>query len=560
MDSGVETYRPPTDDHRYRLLVEAITDYAIYMLDPDGRVTSWNPGAERFKGYRPHEIIGQHFSLFYSAEDQAAGRPARALRMATEEGRFESEGWRVRKDGTRFWAHVLIDPVRTPEGELIGFAKITRDLTERRAAEESLRQSEEQFRLLVQGVTDYAIYTLDPAGRVSSWNAGAERIKGYRSDEILGEHFSRFYIDEDREAGEPAQALRTAVAEGRFEKEGWRVRKDGTRFWAQVVIDPIRNDRGVLIGFTKITRDITERRQAQIALEETRQALFQSQKLDAIGQLTGGVAHDFNNLLMAILGSLELLRKRLQPGDPKAKALLENALQGAERGAALTQRMLAFARKQELRLEGVDIPALVRGMSGLFSRSVGPGIQLRTRFPRQLPPATTDANQLEAALLNLVVNARDAMPNGGEIAIEASAQTLDAESSLGLPAGRYVRLTVIDDGEGMDDETLARAAEPFFTTKGVGKGTGLGLPMVHGLAEQSGGRLRLGREPGRGARIELWLPEAAAAADPRAAAAIEAVIESVRPLVVLVVDDDGLGRIHIQRSQSMMAARWTKAR
>jgi PAS domain S-box-containing protein len=529
------------DDSRYRQLVDAITDYAVYMLDPEGRVMSWNPGAERFKGYKAREIIGEHFSRFYTEEDRAAGVPALALRTAAQEGRFEKEGWRVRKDGTRFWAHVLIDPIRAPSGELLGFAKVTRDLTERRAAEETLRRSEEEFRLLVQGVTDYAIYMLDPEGRVTNWNPGAQRIKGYQAHEIVGQYFGRFYTEADREAGEPAKALRTAAAEGRFEKEGWRVRKDGSLFWAHVVIDPIRNDAGDIIGFAKITRDITERRKTQQELEETRQALFQSQKLDAIGQLTGGVAHDFNNLLMAVLGSLELLRKRLPP-DPMAARLLENAVQGAQRGAALTQRMLAFARKQDLKLEGVDVPALIRGMTGLLQRSLGPSIELATRFPGELAPALTDANQLEIALLNLAVNARDAMPDGGRITIEAAEETVEANRGIGLPAGTYVRLAVLDEGAGMDEATLARATEPFFTTKGVGKGTGLGLPMVHGLAEQSGGRMTLSSRPGQGTRVEIWLPRADAVGLHGAAGLPDGDLNgaAVRPCVVLAVDDDGL--------------------
>lgn len=284
---------------RYRLLVDSITDYAIYMLDADGRVVSWNPGAQRFKGYAPAEIIGEHFSRFYTPEDRAAGVPARALATARNEGRFEAEGWRVRKSGDRFWAHVVIDPIRDSSGALVGYAKITRDLTERRMAEEAVRKSEQLFKLLVQGVTDYAIYLLDREGHVSSWNAGARRIKGYEQDEIIGEHFSRFYTEEDRAQDAPRKALATAAAEGRFEKEGWRVRKNGERFFAHVVIDPIRDGSGAIIGFAKITRDITERREAQERLDEARQALLQAQKLDAIGQLTGGIAHDFNNLLMA---------------------------------------------------------------------------------------------------------------------------------------------------------------------------------------------------------------------------------------------------------------------
>ena len=530
------------DDSRYRLLIDAIIDYAIYMLDPTGRVTSWNAGARRFKGYEASEIIGEHFSRFYTDEDRAAGVPALALRTATEEGRYEVEGWRVRKGGERFWAHVLIDPIRSPAGELLGFAKVTRDLTERRRAEEALRVSDQQFRMLVQGVTDYAIYRLDLDGRVVNWNAGAQRIKGYLPQEIIGEHFSRFYTDEDRKAGEPARALHTAAAEGRFEKEGWRIRKDGTRFWAHVVIDRMVDDRGEMIGFAKITRDVTERRQAQAALDEARQALFQTQKLQAIGRLTGGIAHDFNNLLMAVLGSLELLRKRL-PADPRAEALLDNAVQGARRGASLTQRMLAFARKQDLKLEAVDPRALVEGMSALLRGSLGPAIEFATRLPGRLPPVLTDANQLESALLNLAVNARDAMGESGRLTIEAAARSLGPGNDVGLPAGDYVSLAVIDNGAGMDDETLARATEPFFTTKGVGKGTGLGLSMVHGLAEQSGGRLRLSSRPGRGTRAELWLPRAGAAARPQTTPIAVANCcdgEAGPALVVLAVDDDDL--------------------
>jgi len=522
-------------DDRYRLLVEAITDYAIYMLDVDGNVTSWNPGAQRFKGYESGEIIGHHFSRFYTESERARGTPARALREAAELGRFEQEGWRVRKDGTEFWAHVVIDPIRTAGGDLIGFAKITRDLTERRAAEESLRRSEEQFRLLVQGVTDYALYMLDAQGVVTNWNAGAERIKGYRPDEIIGSHFSIFYSPEDQAAGAPAAALVAAAEKGSFEKEGWRVRKDGSRFMAHVVIDPIRDRAGEIIGFAKITRDVTERNQAQASLEQAREALYQSQKMEAIGQLTGGIAHDFNNLLAAVIGSLELVHKRL-PYDPRITPLVENARQGAERGAVLTQRMLAFARKQELKLEPVDVASLARGMMAFLGRTLGPAVEVVLHFPVDLPRVQTDPAQLETALMNLAVNARDAMPTGGTITVSAVPDRQDPDDR----SKAFVRLSVADTGEGMDEATLARAADPFFTTKGVGKGTGLGLSMVHGLAAQSGGRIDLHSEPGKGTRIDVWLPVATSSQELGGFSAFPPSTGRSQRLVVLAVDDDNL--------------------
>ncbi|AXA45142.1 PAS domain S-box protein (plasmid) [Rhizobium leguminosarum] len=527
------------EEGRFRLLVDAITDYAIYMLSPEGIITSWNTGAQRFKGYKPSEILGQHFSRFYLEEDRAAGIPARALATAAEHGRFEGEGWRQRKDGTCFWAHVIIDPIRHPSGELIGYAKITRDLTERRAAEQTIRQSEEQFRRLVQGVSDYAIYMLDPDGNVSSWNFGAERIKGYRPQEIIGRHFSTFYTPEDREAGLPETALGLARAEGRFEREGWRVRKDGSRFWASVVIDAIRDDDGDVLGFAKITRDITEKMETQRALEQAREELFQSQKMEAIGQLTGGIAHDFNNLLMAVLGSLEILKKRM-PQDLSLTSLVDNAMQGAQRGAALTQRMLAFSRRQELHIEPIDTSGLVRGMMDMLSRSLGPLTVIETSFPVRLPTILTDPNQLEMAILNLVVNARDAMPSGGRILLRASEESVPSGKGP-LSPGRYVRIAVIDEGEGMDAKTVEQAITPFFTTKGVGKGTGLGLSMVQGLASQSGGRFILKSSLGEGTTAELWFPVAVVEQVTEAAAERPLQEENAaRRLRIVAVDDDGL--------------------
>ena len=412
---------------------------------------------------------------------------------------------------------------------------------------DELRRSHEQFRLLVQGVADYAIYMLDPEGNVSSWNSGAERIKGYLPDEIIGSHYSAFYTPEDVARREPWDNLRAAFDVGRLETEGWRVRKDGSRFWAHVILDRIEDESGTFIGFAKVTRDVTEKRNAAIALEQAREALFQSQKLEAVGQLTGGVAHDFNNLLMAIHGNLDLLTQR-DDLPVRAQTLIGNALSGVRRGVALVQRMLAFARRQQLHLTAVNLADLVYGMADLMRTSLGPSIMIEASFPLSLPAVLADANQLELCLLNLGVNARDAMPDGGTVRISAGPDRLADGNDIGLPAGDYVRLSFADDGDGMDDATLARAMEPFFTTKGVGRGTGLGLSMVHGIVQQCGGAMRLKSSQPGGTTVVIWLPFAVAGAPhgevrhPMSAQEVPAptVEVATAPVAVLVVDDDPL--------------------
>nr|WP_250901730.1 MULTISPECIES: PAS domain-containing sensor histidine kinase [unclassified Dyella] len=509
------------------------------MLDTDGAVRSWNKGAERCEGYAAQDVIGASFDTFFVPDDRALGLPADILAKALEHGRHDLECWQLRKDGSRFWAHLTVDPASGDGSEHSGFAILLHDLTEARQAAETLRRSEEQFRILVQGVIDYAIYLIDPEGKVSSWNAGAQRIKGYAPREIIGKHFSTFYTDEDRERDLPAKGLATAARIGRFENEGWRVRKDGSRFWAHIVIDRILDDQGRHVGYAKITRDITARREAEQELANTREALFHAQKMEAVGQLTGGVAHDFNNLLMAVIGNLELLIRRLQH-DPSSLALLNNALSGAERGATLTKRMLAFARRQELKPAALDLRPLARNLVGLMERSLGPRIGVDLAFPISLERVLVDGNQLELAILNLVMNARDAMPEGGRITLGAQSVQVDEGHAVGLAPGRYVCLAVTDEGQGMDAATLERATEPFFTTKGVGKGTGLGLSMVHGLAEQSGGRLVLHSEADRGTRAEVWLPVAPAETQTEAPPSPMDEPSRNGQLRVMLVDDDPL--------------------
>ena len=351
--------RPSGEDAwRLQLLINSVIDYAIYMIDLDGRVASWNSGAARLKGYSAKEIIGQPFTKFFTPEDQAREFPQHALAVAARTGRFESEGWRVRADGSRFWALAVMNAMRDHDGKLIGFAKVTRDITERRPDQSRQLESERRFRHLVQSVVDYAIFQLDKDGVVATWNAGAEQIKGYSADEIIGRHFSVLYTEEDRAAGIPAQTLATARSEGRFEAEGWRVRKDGTRFWAAVVVDPIRDDNGEIVGFAKVTRDITERMETQRILREAQEQLAVSQRMEAVGQLSGGIAHDFNNLLMIIMGNLERVRHEAQGLGGNAANLqrsIANALRGAQRAGTLTQRLLAFSRRQPLDPKLLDL-------------------------------------------------------------------------------------------------------------------------------------------------------------------------------------------------------------
>ena len=530
----------PHPANLHEMLVQAVVDYAIFMLDPEGRVVSWNPGAQRIKGYAAEEIIGEHFSRFYTDEERAAEIPEQALRTAVGTGRFNAEGWRVRKDGSRFWAMVVIDPI-SDNGKLVGFAKVTRDMTEQRAAQRAAIESERRFRLLIEGVTDYAIYMISPEGHVTNWNAGAERIKGYTQAEIVGQHFSRFYTPEDVEAGAPAKTLDEARREGRYQAEGWRRRKDGSRFWASVVVDAIY-DKGQLIGFAKITRDLTERREAQMQLEESREQLFQSQKMEAIGHLTGGLAHDFNNMLTGIVGCLDLLRARVAQGRVGELERYITAAQGAaSRAGALTHRLLAFARRQTLDPKPTNANKLVADMEELVRRTVAPGVQLETVLAVGLWPTLCDSNQLENAILNLCINARDAMPDGGRLTIETANMWLDdrAARERDMQPGQYVAISVSDTGTGMSPEVMARAFDPFFTTKPTGQGTGLGLSMIYGFARQSEGQVRIYSELGEGTTVRIYLPRHHGAMDEeRAPVDLSQAPRAGVGETVLIVDDE----------------------
>ena len=414
------------------------------------------------------------------------------------------------------------------------------------------------YQRLVQSVVDYAIFMLDEEGNVSSWNPGAERIKGYSTGEILGEHFSRFYTPEDLEREVPRKALETARREGRFTAEGWRLRKDGTRFWASVVIDAVKDD-GKVVGFAKVTRDLTERREAQLELEHSQQALFQSQKMEAVGQLTGGLAHDFNNLLTGITGSLDLLKMRLAQGRINELERYITAAQGAAgRAATLTHRLLAFARRQPLQPKSVNANALVGGMEELIRRTIGSNLRMETVLAAGLWNCLCDPNQLENAILNLCINSRDAMPNGGTLTVETANTSVDdtAAKQRDMERGQYVAICVTDTGSGMSAEVTERAFDPFFTTKPTGQGTGLGLSMVYGFARQSGGQVRIYSEPDHGTTVKIYLPRHVGKTEAQEVDADTAELPRAEEgETVLVVDDEPTIRMLIGDTLSELGYR-----
>ncbi|WP_066421708.1 PAS domain-containing sensor histidine kinase [Bordetella ansorpii] len=414
---------------------------------------------------------------------------------------------------------------------------------ERRPVISELLTGERRFQLLVEAVKDYAIYLLDADGYVSSWNTGAERFKGYTANEIIGRHFSVFYTPEDRAAGVPWQALEIAAREGRFESEGWRLRKDGSRFWTHVVIDPIRDEANQLIGYAKVTRDVTEKRRAEEDVQRARDELHHAQKIEAIGRLTGGVAHDFNNLLTVIRSSAELLRRPTIADDKRARYL--NAIvETAERAAALTRQLLAFARRQPLDPEYFDARDRIEGMSQLINTTVGATVKVLRAASAAPCVVHADPGQFEAALLNIVVNAKQAMPNGGELHVSVDqVEGVPLSRPYRALIGSFVAVSLRDTGEGIAPDLLERIFEPFFTTKAVDKGTGLGLSQVYGFVKQSGGEVTVTSKQGEGTTFTLYLPRAECEVVQKAPA-LERAFEGQdlpRRRILVVEDNDTVG-------------------
>ncbi|HWK88588.1 MAG TPA: PAS domain S-box protein, partial [Longimicrobium sp.] len=412
---------PPAESSGlYKLLVESVHDYAIFALDVNGCVLSWNAGAQRIKGYTRDEIVGRHFSTFYPQSDIDAGKPPWELEVAAREGRLEDEGWRLRKDGTRFWANVVITALHAPSGELVGFAKVTRDLTNRRNAEESLRESEERFRLLVHSVKDYAIFMLDPGGHIASWNEGAQRIKGWTEQEILGRHFSTFYPPE--ELAKPAWELEEAIEHGRVEDEGWRLRKDGTRFWANVVITALRNPEGELLGFTKVTRDLTERRRAEAeTLDAARRVAEAEAANQAKTEFLAAMSHELRTPLNAIGGYAELLAMGVRgPVTEEQRTDLEKIQRSQRHLLNIINDLLNFSRIEAGRVDydvrRVPLRESVETVAGLMeSQAVGKGVHLVRDPCLDDVAVTADPVKLDQIIFNLCSNAVKFTEAGGTV-------------------------------------------------------------------------------------------------------------------------------------------------
>ncbi len=527
-------------DGRHRLLYEK-APVPLHSVDDELRLIEVNEAWLDLFGYERKDVIAQPITGFMTEESARRYREIVVAAMARGDTVEDLELHFVSKRGVELEIALSARSIPAERRGAHQSTTVLQNPSRLRRTERSLRAREEEYRLLVEGIVDYAVFMLDPQGNITSWNTGAQRIKGYSSDDIIGQHFSRFYTEEDRVAGKPMHGLHAAAREGRYEAEGWRVRKDGSRFWASVVIDAIHDDAGRLLGFAKITRDMTERVMHQEMLEQTRAALMQSQKMEAIGQLTGGVAHDFNNLLTAILGNLELLDRHEDAQSPAIQRLIANARRAVERGAGLTKRLLAFSRRQALAPSVTDLNRLVAGMSELLQRSLGENISIETVFAGGLWPSFVDQNQLESALLNLAVNARDAMPEGGKLTIETANTYLDDDYAAGhaeVTAGQYVLLAVTDTGTGMTKEVQTRAFEPFFTTKTDGQGTGLGLSQTYGFVKQSGGHVKIYTEAGHGTTVKIYLSRHFGVSAPEPMPVRQPALAAGHGETVLVVEDD----------------------
>ncbi|MEP6505830.1 MAG: PAS domain-containing sensor histidine kinase, partial [Betaproteobacteria bacterium] len=502
-------------EERFRLLVESVRDYAIFMLDPAGHVVTWNAGAERFKGYKADEIIGSHFSRFYPPEALARRLPDHELQMAQATGSFEDEGWRVRKDGTMFWANVVITAMRDDSGTLVGYAKVTRDLTQRRNHEEALRRSEERFRLLIEGVAEYAIFMLDVNGRIATWNAGAQRIKGYAAHEIVGKHFSIFYPRDAIESGWPEHELQVATTNGSFVDNGWRLRKDGSTFWANVTITALRDDDGRLVGFAKLTRDMTESKrveaieaagqQREEILEAERSARMSAQQATRVkDEFLATLSHELRTPLSAILGWTQILLKGQSMGPADQRRAIEVIDRNARAQVQLIDDLLDLSRimtgKIRLDLQQVSMHDIAQAaIDSALPVAQTKDIRLRSVLDEGRTLVSGDSARLQQVIWNLLTNAIKFTPKGGQVQV------------LLRRVNSHIELSVSDTGIGIPASFIAQVFERFSqrdgsTTRAHG-GLGLGLAIARQLVELHGGSIRAASAgEGQGSTFTVELP------------------------------------------------------
>ena len=500
-------------DERFKLLVLSVFDYAIFLLNPEGYIQSWNPGAQRYKGYTPEEAIGRHFSIFYTPEDLERNHPAHELEIAKRVGRFEEEGWRVRKDGTRFWANVVISRLDNENGDLVGFAKVTRDLSERKAAEEQLRLSEERFRLLVTAVKDYAIFLLDPEGRVTTWNEGAQRFKGYTPSEIIGKHFSVFYPHEDIQTGKPVWELEEASLTGYFEDDGWRIRKDGTRFWANVVITALRNPEGKLIGFSKVTRDMTERRRMEEKLRRNNELLDQrvqertlqlENAVRARDEFISIMSHELRTPITSLKLQVQSAVRQYQKNDiklfqEKAVKFINGADRQLDRLAKLIDDMLDVSRitmeRLKLDVETLLLPELIRETLERFEEHCdAAGCRLSFYSQGQIE-IKADRLRLEQVISNLVINA---IKYGSGKPISVSLYQTEG----------IAMIEIKDQGIGIASADFNRIFDRFERAVSASSvsGLGLGLYISQKIVEAHGGKISVKSDLGKGSTFTVILP------------------------------------------------------
>jgi PAS domain S-box-containing protein len=499
-------------EERYRLMVESVREYAIFMLDSTGHVLTWNEGARRIKGYRPEEIIGKHFSIFYTDKDLQEGKTERELKIAAETGKYEEEGWRIRKDGSRFWASVVITALFTQQNQLIGFSKVTRDLSDRREAEERLRQSEERYRSLVEQVGDYGIFMMDEQGRIVSWNEGARRINGYSAAEIIGKYFSIFYPEEDIINGKPPYELRVARAEGKYEEEGWRIRKDGSRFWASVVITAVYSNDGVLIGFSKVTRDLTERKESEQALRESyeryrhlaNELKATNTKLSSanreLEQFTSVASHDLQEPLRTIKSFLQLIDMKLQEGEHQGlQTYIAKSINAANRMRELILNLLQYTQldREEMTLQPVNVDNLIKeALQNLRTQVESSGAHI---------DIDTDADTVQGDPVQLLQLVQNLVSNALKFTdVEAPRVKISTRVQNG-----EVTFAVADNGIGINKADLHKVFQIFrrLNTKKDYPGTGIGLAICKKIVDRHHGKIWLESEPGKGTTFYFTLNE-----------------------------------------------------